>query len=108
ILIKQRQVPVRSGGGEYLDVPRPGAIGEGFGNVPAKGVELFQQLRVEIAPSVRQVLDVAVAGPLEILTIAACPINAILEVFLEAGLEMLVGELLQQHRRQPDRDLRRG
>ena len=50
----------------------------------------------------------AVAHALEVFAVAVGPLHAVGQVALEALLEVLVRQLLQQHRRQADDEVRAG
>ena len=81
-----------------------GEPGKLRGQIPASLLELAQRSLVPLLPSGSQSGQLALMTGLKFPSISCRFIRALAQIILEACLEPLMCQLLQQHRRQPDRD----
>ena len=87
-------------GGEDLQPALVRVLRVRGGDVAAELLELLGEALVEALPLLREVLQVPVADLLELGDVGRRLLRPVLQVRLEAALEHLVVELLQQHRRE--------
>ncbi len=97
---------MRRSGGENLDQALLGHLRVSSGNIPVIPLELIQPIAVPLHPSLGKVDHVAVVQFLKVGAIRLGALDAVLEISLKAVAEMLMGQLLQQNRRQAHDQLR--